>query len=69
MPLLNKEKMMSGFGKAVDAVNRTADRADQFAREKELDKKVKHAADAVDRGIRKVEKNVKDYFSDKKSKQ
>lgn len=69
MPLLNKEKMMNGFGKAVDAINRTADRADQYAREKELDKKVKHAADAVDRGIRKAEKNVRDYFSEKKNKQ
>ena len=27
MPLLNKEKMMDGFGKAVDAVNNAADKA------------------------------------------
>lgn len=27
MPLLNKEKMMDGFGKAVDAVNNAADKS------------------------------------------
>ena len=27
MPLLNKEKMRDGFGKAVDAVNNAADKA------------------------------------------
>ena len=38
MPLLNKEKMMDGFGKAVDAVNNAADKAGKYAKEKELDK-------------------------------
>ena len=36
MPLLNKEKMMDGFGKAVDAVNNAADKAGRYAKEKEL---------------------------------
>ena len=40
MPLLNKEKMMDGFGKAVDAVNNAADKAGKYAKEKELDKKI-----------------------------
>ena len=34
MPLLNKEKMMDGFGKAVDAVNNSADKAGKYAKEK-----------------------------------
>ena len=47
MPLLNKEKMMDGFGKAVDAVNNAADKAGRYAKEKELDKKIDHAAEVV----------------------
>lgn len=63
MSLLNKEKMMSGFGKAVDAVNHAADKAGKFAKEKELDKKLDHAADVVEREAKKIGRNIKDTFS------
>lgn len=63
MPLLNKEKMLNGFGKAVDAVNLAADKAEEFAREKELDKKLNHAAEVVSREAKKVGRNIRDTFS------
>lgn len=63
MPLLNKEKMMQGFGKAVDAVNNAADKAGRYAKEKELDKKLDHASEVVDREVKKVGKNIKEIFS------
>lgn len=53
MPLLNKEKMMDGFGKAVDAVNNAADKAGKYAKEKELDKKIDHAAEVVTKEAKK----------------
>ena len=56
MPLLNKEKMMDGFGKAVDAVNNAADKAGKYAKEKELDKKIDHAAEVVTKEAKKVGK-------------
>jgi len=62
MPLLNKEKMMDGFGKAVDAVNNAADKAGRYAKEKELDKKIDHAAEVVT----KVGKEIKSVFSSEK---
>ena len=63
MPLLNKDKMMQGFGKAVDAVNNAADKAGRYAKEKELDKKLDHAADVVSREAKKVGKSIKDVFT------
>ena len=63
MPLLNKEKMMQGFGKAVDAVNNVADKAGRYAKEKELDKKLDHASEVVDREVKKVGKSIKEIFS------
>lgn len=63
MPLLNKEKMMKGFGKAVDAVNNAADKTAQYAREKELDKKLDHATKVVAREAKKVGKSIKDVFN------
>ena len=59
MPLLNKEKMMDGFGKAVDAVNNAADKAGRYAKEKELDKKIDHAAEVVTKEAKKVGKEIK----------
>ena len=47
MPLLNKEKMLNGFGKAVDAVNNAADKAGRYAKEKELDKKINSAFSTI----------------------
>lgn len=63
MPLLNKEKMMDGFGKAVDAVNHAADKAGQYAKEKELDKKLDHATEVVTREAKKVGRGIKDMFN------
>ena len=63
MPLLNKEKMMQGFGKAVDAVNNAADKAGRYAKEKELDKKLDHASEVVDREVKKVGKRITEIFS------
>ena len=65
MPLLNKEKMMDGFGKAVDAVNNAADKAGRYAKEKELDKKIDHAAEVVTKEA-KVGKEIKSVFSSEK---
>ena len=66
MPLLNKEKMMDGFGKAVDAVNNAADKAGRYAKEKELDKKIDHAAEVVTKEAKKVGKEIKSVFSSEK---
>ena len=63
MPLLNREKMVEGFGKAVDAVNNAADKAGRYAREKELDKKLDHATEVVSREAKKVGKSIKDIFT------
>ena len=63
MPLLDKEKMLQGFGKAVDAVNHAADKAGKYAKEKELDKKIDHAADTLERGSKKIGKSIKDTFA------
>ena len=63
MPLLNNDKMMQGFGKAVDAVNNAADKAGRYAKEKELDKKLDHAADVVSREAKKIGKSIKDVFT------
>ena len=52
MPLLNKDKMMAGFGKAVDVVNDTADKAGRYAKEKEWDKKMDAAGDALVSGAK-----------------
>ena len=37
MTMINKEKVLKGVGKAVDAANNAADKAAAFAKEKELD--------------------------------
>lgn len=65
MPLLNKDKMMHGFEKAVDTVNDAADKAGQYAKEHEWDKKAKHAADVVSREVKNVGQSVKEAFSSK----
>ena len=54
MPLLNKEKMMDGFGKAVDAVNNAADKAGRYAKE------------VVTKEAKKVGKEIKSVFSSEK---
>lgn len=68
MPLLNKEKMMDGFGKAVDAVNNAADKAGKYAKEKELDKKIDHAAEVVTKEAKKLVKKSRVYFQARKNR-
>lgn len=63
VPLLNKEKMIEGFGKTVDAVNNAADKAGRYAKEKEWDKKMNHVAEVVSREAKKVGKSIKDVFN------
>lgn len=67
MPLLNKDKMLNGVGKAVDVVNHAADKAGQYVHDKEIDKKIEHAAERIGREAKTVGKNIKDTFSNKKS--
>lgn len=43
MGLINKEKVLRGVGKAVDAANNAADKVHDYAKEKELDKKAEEA--------------------------
>lgn len=65
MPLLNKEKMVNGFGKAVDALNNTADKAACYAKEKEWDKKIEGAADSLAKGAKEIGRNLKETFTGK----
>lgn len=65
MALLNKEKMMNGFGKAVDAVNDTADKAERFMKEKGIDKKIRKASETIENEVRKMGRDLKAAFSGK----
>ncbi len=65
MSLVNKEKAMNGFEKAVDAVNGAADKAGKYAKEKELDKKMDNMAHTLEEGVCAIGKSFKDLFSKK----
>lgn len=65
MPLLNKDKMMNGFEKAVDAVNDAADKAGRYAKEKELDKKIDNMAHSLEQGVKDIGHSFKETFSNK----
>ena len=52
MSLINKEKVLNGVGKAVDATNSMADKASTFVKEKEIDKKAMKAAKTAEKGIK-----------------
>lgn len=52
MSLINKEKVLNGVGKAVDATNNMADKASTFVKEKEIDKKAMKAAKTAEKGIK-----------------
>lgn len=65
MPLLNKDKMMDGFGKAVDAVNNAADKAGRYAKEKELDKKIDNMAHSLEEGVKDIGQSFKETFTSK----
>lgn len=66
MPLFNKEKMLKGFGKAVDGVNGAADKAARYAKEKEVDKKIDNATEKVCDFFSDVGHSFKDTFGNKK---
>lgn len=65
MPLLNKDKMMSGFEKAVDAVNNAADKAGRYAKEKELDKKIDSMGRSLGEGVKDIGQSFKETFTKK----
>ncbi len=65
MPLLNKEKMMGGFEKAVDAVNNTADKAARYAKENEWDKKIDNMAHSLEKGVEDIGRSFKETFCKK----
>ena len=65
MPLLNKDKMMNGFEKAVDAVNNAADKAGRYAKEKELDKKIDDIGRSLGEGIKDIGQSFKETFTKK----
>lgn len=69
MTLFNKEKMMNGFEKVVDAANSAADKAEQFAKDKELDKKADAVKDKVDRFVKENELDKKAADAKEKTKQ
>ena len=52
MSLINKEKVLNGVGKAVDATNNMADKASSFVKKKEIDKKAMKAAKTAEKGIK-----------------
>ena len=65
MSLLNKDKLMNGFGKVVDAVNNAADKAGRYAKEKELDKKIDNMAHSLEEGVKDIGKSFQDTFCGK----
>ncbi len=65
MALLNKEKWMQGFGKAVDVVNDTADKTGRYIKEKEWDKRAVEVISSVENGVEEIGKEIKSAFSGK----
>ena len=47
-------------------MNNAADKAGRYAKEKELDKKIDHAAEVVTKEAKKVGKEIKSVFSSEK---
>ena len=62
MTMINKEKVLKGVGKAVDAANNAADKAAAFAKEKELDKKAKNMAHTLEDGIKSAGESLENLF-------
>ena len=55
MTMINKEKVLKGVGKAVDAANNAA-------KEKELDKKAKNMAHTLEDGIKSAGESLENLF-------
>ena len=68
MPLLNKEKMMDGFGKAVDAVNNAADKAGRYAKEKNWTRKLTMPQRLSRKRQKKLAKKSRVYFQARKNR-
>lgn len=62
MSFLDKEKVLKGVGKAVDAANNAADKAESYAKEKELDKKAKQVARDLESGIKAAGEKLEEVF-------
>lgn len=62
MAMINKQKVLNGVGKAVDAANNAADKAVTFAKEKELDKKAKNMAKNLGDGIKSAGESIENLF-------
>lgn len=62
MTLINKDKFLNGVGKAVDAANNAADKADQFIKDNEIDKKAKNVANEFADGIKSVGTSIENLF-------
>lgn len=62
MAMINKEKVLNGVEKAVDAANNAADKAASFAKEKELDKKAADAAKTLEEGIKSAGQKIEEVF-------
>ena len=60
MTLINKDKVLHGVGKAVDAANNTADKVDNYIKENEIDKKAKDFADDLGREINRMGRKIED---------
>ena len=62
MSLINKEKVLEGVGKAVDAANNAADKAETYAKEKEIDKKAMQMARDLESGIKVAGEKLEEVF-------
>lgn len=62
MTLINKDKFLNGVGKAVDVANNAADKADQFIKDNEIDKKAKNVANEFADGIKSVGTSIENLF-------
>lgn len=62
MALINKEKVLHGVDKAVDATNNAADKVEKYVKEKEIDKKVVGAAKTLEDGIKEAGQRLEDLF-------
>lgn len=51
MSLINKEKVLNGVGKAVDITNKTADKVEDFVKEKQIDKKIEGMAQTLEEEV------------------
>ena len=68
MGFINKDKVLHGIGKAVDATNETADKVAGYVKEKELDKKALNMANEVGDAMKSAGKIIESKLSDMSNK-